>query len=63
MEVNQYTGDTALHIGGHSTEYIDIVTERLEKVVENGGGKDSIIEVLNQIRKDLLEGKLKINKR
>ncbi len=60
METNKYTGNTALHIGGHSKEYINQVTRRLEKANERGG-KNSIIRELNNIRQDLLDGKLQVN--
>ena len=60
METTKYKGDTALHIGGHSKEYIDQVTIRLEKANEEGGEKSVIME-LNNIRKDLLDGKLQVN--
>ena len=60
MESNKYTGDTALHIGGHSKEYMDQVTIRLKRANKNGG-KDSVITELNNIRKDLLDGKLQVN--
>ena len=60
METNKYTGDTALHIGGHSNDYIKQVTRRLEEADEAGGEK-SVITELNNIRKDLLDGKLQVN--
>lgn len=60
METNKYTGDTALHIGAHSNDYIRQVTRRLETANENGG-KDSVIMELNNIRQDLLDGKLQVN--
>ena len=39
---------------------MDQVTIRLKRANKNGG-KDSVITELNNIRKDLLDGKLQVN--
>ena len=61
MEENDYTGDAAQHIGNHSPEYINLVRKRLLEVVDRDGSADDIISVINQIRKELLEGTIKLN--
>ena len=62
-------GKETIHIGATSREYRDKITERIIKVVEKaknnnlskGATKDAILKEINNIRNDLLTGKLKIN--
>ena len=62
-------GKEAIHIGATSKEYRDKITERIIKVVEKANNnnlsknatKDAILKEINNIRNDLLTGKLKIN--
>lgn len=61
MGENAYTGDNAQHIGNHSKEYIRLVQKRLQEVVDRDGSVDDIISAINQIRKELLEGTIKLN--
>ena len=60
-EVNEYVGVEAMHIGNHGREYIDEVTKRLQEIERLGGQKNDIINALNEIRKNLLDGTLKLN--
>ena len=62
-------GKEAIHIGATSKEYRDKITERIIKVVEKANNnnlsksatKDAILKEIDNIRNDLLTGKLKIN--
>ncbi|MEC2497060.1 AHH domain-containing protein, partial [Bacillus cereus] len=60
-KINDYVTTEVLHIGSHSKEYIREVTERLNSVIEMGGTQADIAEVLHGIRRDLLEGNLRLN--
>ena len=60
-EVNEYVGVEAMHIGNHGKEYINEVTNRLKEVIKRNGQKADIIATLNEIRKNLLDGTLKLN--
>ncbi|EOQ33362.1 hypothetical protein KQ1_01642 [Bacillus cereus BAG3O-1] len=60
-KINDYVTTEVLHIGNHSKEYIREVTERLNSVIEMGGTQADIAEVLHGIRRDLLEGNLRLN--
>lgn len=61
MEENAYTGDAAKHVGNHSKEYIRLVQKRLQDVVDADGSADDIVSTINLIRKELLEGTIKLN--
>ena len=61
MEENAYTGDAAKHVGNHSKEYIRLVQKRLQDVVDADGSADDIVGTINLIRKELLEGTIKLN--
>jgi len=61
MEVNQYTGDAVLHVGSHSADYVNAITNSLEEVVAAGGTKADILSALNKMREGLLNGTLKLN--
>ena len=58
-----------MHVGGHSNDYYAIVTNKLEEAadyIEEVGlasdeGREIIVGVLDAIRQDLLNGKIKIN--
>ena len=62
-------GKEAIHIGATSREYRDKLTEKIIKVVEKANNnnlsksatKDAILKEIDNIRNDLLTGKLKIN--
>ena len=60
-ETNEFVGDTVLHIGNHYNKYIDVVTEKLNEVVEFGGTKEDIVNSLNEIRAGLLDGSITLN--
>lgn len=60
-EVNQYVGKTTLHVGNHGASYIELVTNRLQNVVNAGGKKSDIVAELNNIRSGLLSGTIKLN--
>ena len=69
MEKNSYVRTEAMHVGGHSNDYYEEVTMRLQDASENielagltcEEGREYIVGVLDNIRQDLLNGKLKIN--
>jgi RHS repeat-associated protein len=50
-------GKGALHVGKHSSEYIDKVTEALKKATN----RQEALDELNQVRYDLEEGNMKLN--
>jgi hypothetical protein len=58
---SKYAGDEVLHSGNHGKDYIDIVIERLRDVKDAGGKRTDIVNQLNQIRKELLNGNLHLN--
>lgn len=58
---SKYVGDEAIHRGNHSKEYIQHVTDELLFVKENGGTKEDMLEVINDVRKGLLDGSVKLN--
>ena len=61
VKEHKWVGDEARHIGGHSLDYINYVTMRLNAVQMRGGSQADIVDVLNEIRRELLIGSLKLN--
>ena len=65
-----WTISEASHFGGHTIEYMDTVNNKLQEVdelIKNRGmskdeGRILICDTLDDIRKSLLSGKLKIQK-
>ena len=57
----KYAGNASPHYGKCTKEYCEYVLEELNKV--NISSKNEVIAVIHKIRKDLLEGKIKINDR
>jgi hypothetical protein len=60
-QTNKYVGDESLHIGNHGVSYIREVNRRLRDVKRRGGTREDLIDELNQIRKELLNGTLTLN--
>ena len=62
---NEYTGETALHVGNHGPDYIEEITNRLKEAdkiaTQNGGDRTIIEKELSSIRSDLLTGNLQLN--
>ena len=69
MEKNAYVRTEAMHVGGHSSNYYDYVTERIvnandtieELELSIVEGKELIVDALDSIRQDLLNGRIQIN--
>ena len=61
VKEHKWVGDESRHIGGHSLDYINYVTNRLRRVRSYGGSQADIVDVLNDIRSELLSGSLKLN--
>ena len=65
MEANGYQGSASIHRGGHSNQYIMRVYQKLKKAHKRAkhdkNNYSIIIDALNDIRADLLNGVLKIN--
>ncbi len=61
METNEYVGDATQHLGNHSAEYVNVVTTRLQEVVDAGGSTQDIVSAINMIREGLLDGTIKLN--
>ncbi|PMB01741.1 hypothetical protein CEN49_27055 [Fischerella thermalis CCMEE 5273] len=58
---SKYIGDEALHSGNHGKNYVMEVNNRLVEAKEEGGTREDIVDELNQIRKELLDGTLSLN--
>ncbi len=64
-ERNGHEGSASIHSGGHTKEYIEAVNSRIEQAHKSANKDKSnysiIVNELNKIREDLLNGVLKIN--
>ncbi|MEE1257403.1 MAG: AHH domain-containing protein, partial [Lachnospiraceae bacterium] len=60
-EKNEYTGNTTMHVGNHSKEYITEITNRIRQAEQDYGTKEAVVKELNSIREDLLNGTLQLN--
>ena len=65
MKRNGHEGSASIHSGGHTDEYVEAVNSRIEQAHELANKDKSnysiIVDELNKIRADLLNGVLKIN--
>ncbi|SDW88375.1 Protein of unknown function [Marininema mesophilum] len=58
----KYAGSEALHIGSHGRSYYDEINRRLREIEAHPGStQKDIVNELNEIRKDLMSGKLPLN--
>ncbi|MRG29806.1 hypothetical protein GIJ05_17065 [Laceyella tengchongensis] len=57
----KYVGDETVHRGSHGSNYVKYVRDRLLEVKRAGGTTEDAVAALNEIRKKLLDGSLKLN--
>jgi hypothetical protein len=58
---NEHVTNEAMHVGSHGMDYIEDINTRLQRLKREGKTKKRIVDELNQIREELISGKLKLN--